>query len=1661
MKHKTTAKISLKLLCLEDSPKDAEIIHELLIDAGYDLSVDCVATKKEYAALLEANKYDVILSDFKLPGFDAFEALRLSMDVCPDVPFICISGSIGEEIAIELIKQGAIDYILKDRLVRLPLAIKRALDEAREKRSRKQTEEALRKSEYFFKESQRAGLIGSYHTDFIVGFWESSEVLDQIFGIDQNYNRNIQGWLEIVHPDDREGMNQYLLKEVISKRKPFDMEYRIIRKSDSAMRYVHGLGKVDFNSEGKILSMIGTIQDITERKRAEEKANQLAAIVQSSEDAIIGKTLDGIITSWNKGAEKIYGYTESETIGKPISFLIPHGKEDEMPKILDRIRLGNYIDHYETVRYSKDGRNIQVSLTISPIRNTAGKIIAASTIASDITERKRIEQELRNSEEKFRKSFMTSPDSININRLEDGLYVSVNKGFTRIMGYTEEELVGKTSIEKNIWYDPADRNKLIEGLKKDGIVENLIARFCTKNGAIKAGMMSACIIELDGIPHILSMTRDITEHMHIEEALQTSEEKYRSIFENIQDVYYEVLIDGTILEVSPSIQILSKGQYHRNELIGKLMFEFYPITIERQDLLSALMEHSSVTDFEITFKNRDGSHITCSTSAMVQFNAQGSPEKIMGTLRDITERKQIGEALRESQALYHSFIEQLPNAVFRKDREGRYVLVNSQFCKLKGLKKENFIGKKPIEVAASEIEKQGEQGHATKYGNYGVNAHELIMRTGKILEAEEEYPVMDGGKQYMHVVRMPVFDSQGTVIGTQGIMFDVTERRKIETTLAAERNLMYTLINVLPDRIFAKDINRKFILTNTAHLKALGVNSQEEVLGKTDDDFRAKELSDKHLIDDLKILQNGESIIGLEVKSISASGDIDWLLSNKIPLRDAQGNIVGLVGSSHNITERKRVEEALRESERTFATLISNLPGFVYRCANDHAWTMEFISEGCLAITGYAPEDFLQNKNLAYNDIIQEDYRETIWQKWQQLLSIREAFEDEYPIITRRGETRWVWERGQGVFTKEGHLLYLEGFITDITDRKRIEEKNAEQAHLLDIALDAIIVRDINDKLLFWNKAAENLYGWTYEEARSFDVHHLIVEEDWVAYNTSKNELLRSGVWEGELHQKTKDGRSIITFSRWTLVRDPQGEPSAQLIVTHNITENKKAEEALRNSNAFNELLLQTIPFAMDIVDEQGTILFLNDNMEKLLGNNATGQYCWSIYKDDKKQCLDCPLRKGIEIGRFEILESANVFGGRIFQINHIGIMYQEKKAMLEVFVDVTEQRALQNQLLQAQKIQSIGTLAGGIAHDFNNILGIILAYSSFIEKDGADKKKIKESSAAINKAVERGAALVRQILTFARKTDVSFQSLNIPEFIQEIISMLEETFPKVIEIKKNIEGTIPVINADPTQMHQALLNLCVNARDAMPNGGSLKITVEMVEQRKLREQFTAASNERYVCIAVSDTGTGIDPKNKHRIFDPFFTTKEKGKGTGLGLSVVYGVMQTHHGFVNVESAENRGTTFFLYLPVPLGEGLTQRQGDSDSSEIAGGTEKILLVEDEEMLRSFVQELLEIEGYYVYTAADGLEAINLYKIYKNEINLVLTDIGLPKMTGIEEFKKLREINPQVKILLASGFLEPETKSELLDAGAKGFIQKPYIPNEILKEIRKILDESKQ
>lgn len=383
---------------------------------------------------------------------------------------------------------------------------------------------------------------------------------------------------------------------------------------------------------------------------------------------------------------------------------------------------------------------------------------------------------------------------------------------------------------------------------------------------------------------------------------------------------------------------------------------------------------------------------------------------------------------------------------------------------------------------------------------------------------------------------------------------------------------------------------------------------------------------------------------------------------------------------------------------------------------------------------------------------------------------------------------------------------------------------------------------------------------------------------------------------------------------------------------------------------------------------------------------------------------------------------------------------------------NIDEQKRLEEQLRQAQKMESIGTLAGGIAHDFNNTLNIIRAYATLISMQSPANPHIVENTKIINEEVERGAAVVRQLLTIARKTETRLARTDANQVVLMVSELIKQTFPKTIEVKLNLDRTLRPVLADANQINQVLLNICVNARDAMPNGGEIILTTEMIEANTLQRRHAEASAKPHVCIAVTDTGTGMDESVSSRVFEPFFTTKGFGEGTGLGLAMVYGIVKNHHGVVDLDSEPGLGTTFRLYLPAFQGDArsFSGAMAEEQPAVRLAKQSTVLIVEDEERMVQLLKNGLLRESYRVLVAMDGAEAIDLYQRCGHEIDLVLMDLGLPKVNGSEVIRVMKKQNPGVNIIVTTGYIEPELKSELFKAGVKDYIQKPYFVTQVLQ-----------
>jgi PAS domain S-box-containing protein len=1295
-----------------------------------------------------------------------------------------------------------------------------------------------------------------------------------------------------------------------------------------------------FDVDGNCIHLIGTVHDITDRKRAEEAlklmTNRNEAILASVPDIIMEVDNNKVYKWANRAGIEYFG---DDVIGKEAAYYF-EGEQKTYDTVQPIFSGDENIFYVESWQRRRDGEKRLLGWWCRVLKDAKGNVTGALSSAQDITERKQADEVLRQK---------TALLEAQLNSSIDGIIVVDSQGKKIIQN---QRTIVLWKIPQHIADNPDDQMQVRHVMQMTKNPEQFVKKITdlydhpneTSRDEIELtdgtvlDRYSAPVLGSDGKNYgRIWAFRDITERKRIEEVLEERDIQFRKLAAQVPGMIYQFKQkpDGTFC-----VPFTSDGI---RDLFGcspqDVHDDFSPIAkvIVPEDLnivVSSIQDSARhLTPWHCVYR------VQIPGQPIRWMDGRSMPEKqhdgsILwhGFNTDITEQKRAEEAVRQSEKNYRMLFDQMTSGfavheiIFDENNhpvDYRFLQANTAYEKLMGLRANDIIGKTILEVLP-----ETDPSFIKRYGE--------VAFTGKDIQFETY--TQEINKYFSIRAYAPEQGKFATVFE------DITERKRTEEALAKEQYLMNTLMDNVPDHIYFKDNKSRFVRMNKAQATRFGLSDPAEAVGKTDFDFFTEQHAQPAFEDEQKIMNTGQPIIGLEEKETWPDGSVTWVTTTKMPLRDTNGDIIGTFGISKDITTRKRAEEELRKSEEKYRSIFENVRDVYYEALIDGT-ILEISPSIEIVSKGQYTRDSLIGKSM-YDFYSDAGRRQTLLT----LLQEQGAVDDfEMNLRNRDGSLVPCSISSKICFDAEGHPQKIIGSMRDITQRNKAEEALRETRdyleNLLSFANAPIIVWDPHFKITRFNMAIEKLTGYTMYDVTGKHLEMLFPAE------SRKSSL--------SLIAPTSEGNHLITAE---------------------------------------------IP-----------ILCKNGSIRNVLWNTA------NIYAANG-QTLVSTIAQG---------------------------------------QDITEQKKLQQELLQSQKMQSIGTLAGGIAHDFNNILGIILGYTSLIERETLSKEKIHESIGIIKNTVGRGASLVGQILTFARKTDVVFQPLNVTVLIHELLSMLKQTFPRVITFIENVDKNIPYINADKTQIHQILLNLCVNARDAMPNGGTITLKTEKRTKTKVQERIPAADQDSYICISVTDTGEGMSEAIRRQIFDPFFTTKEQGKGTGLGLAVVYGAVQSHHGFIDVESEVGRGTTFRLYFPIPSAGEISADISLPTESFTTGGTETILLVEDEETLIEMARFLLESNGYKVHTAKDGREAIKLYKQHQQEIDIVLTDMGLPGMTGIEVLRTLKELNPNVSAIVASGYFEPDVKSKLDKIGVKGFIQKPYSTDEVLRKLREVMDEKKK
>jgi PAS domain S-box-containing protein len=840
------------------------------------------------------------------------------------------------------------------------------------------------------------------------------------------------------------------------------------------------------------------------------------------------------------------------------------------------------------------------------------------------------------------------------------------------------------------------------------------------------------------------------------------------------------------------------------DIIGRPYSIFYPPEDAASDKPAVLLHRATkqghVVD-EGWRQRSDGSRFWCNTVLTVVRDAEGVVTGFVKVVHDLSEIIQTESSLRLSEERFARAFIDAATGMALVSLNGDFLKVNKALCRLLGYSEEELT-RLTFQAVTHPDDLDSDLGHVNsilsgKSDHYRLEKR-YIHREGRVV----------WGNLTVSVVRKT--DGKASYFISQ--VQDITEAKAVAAALHAETNLFRTILDNTPDLIFVRDRESRHVLNNRANLRALRANTLEDTLGKSDFDFFPPEMAEAFYKDDQQVMRSGVPLVNREEMIYGPNGEIRWQLTTKTPLRDAQGQVIGLVGIGRDITEQKQAREKIRS-----------------------------------------------------------------------------------------------------------------------------------QAAMLDQAHDAIILYDRDNRVTYWNAGAERILGLKSQEALGRRVDEIYSAEDLPAVQEAMEITFKTGMWRGELQLHNREGKMITLDSRRTLIRDEAGNPVAQMSID----------------------------------------------------------------------------------------------------------------------ADITDKTQLEAQFLRAQRMESVGILAGGIAHDLNNVLAPILMSIALLKLKMPDNEKVQKQLDQLAAYAQRGANLVKQVLTFGRGAEnqrVLMQPKHIGREIEQIVS---DTFPKNIEFDFTFSAELWPITGDPTQVHQTLLNLCVNARDAMPTGGKLSLRMEnQTVDSTYAGMQQLSSPGPYVAISVSDTGTGIPLAIRERIFEPFFTTKDIGKGTGLGLSTTLAIVKSHGGFIDLRSEEGRGTTFLLYFPASSAPVSVDAPGAAKRGLPLGDNELVLIVDDEVLIREIARNTLERFGYRVLLAQNGTEAVALYALHRTDIAVVVTDMAMPVMDGPATILALRTINPDVKIVGSSG----QGTSSVMKTGKSGsaglsyFIPKPYTAETLLHTLAKILNK---
>jgi PAS domain S-box-containing protein len=968
---------------------------------------------------------------------------------------------------------------------------------------------------------------------------------------------------------------------------------------------------------------------------------------------------------------------------------------------------------------------------------------------------------------------------------------------------------------------------------------------------------------------------------------------------------------------------------------------------------------------------------------------------VRGVCHDVTELKRAEQALRESEERYRILVETSPDAIILVDLNLNIIMVNRPALGLYGFEsKEEVIGKSALDyLAPEELARAREDiGRVLETGGIGTVEYALLKKDGTPFPAELKASL--------------ILDKRKKPTAILLVSRDITERKEAEKVLRESEERYRTLAESAEDVIFILDSEGHFQYIN--QFGAIQLEGDPgEIIGKSSSQVFPPEVAEKQMLALKTVLESRKPFFH-EINMVLPTGDI-YSDVRLVPILAQSGEVQSVMGIARDITEHKRAEEALRESEERFRELYDHAPVGYHEY--DSKGRITRINRTDLEMLGYTAEEMIGQPVWEFN-VGEEIVRQQVLEKLAGSRPPGQNLERTYK--RKDGTPLPVLVEDRLIRDENGRIKGIRVAIQDITERKRAEESLKEsEENAKRLAQENATMAEIG-RIISSTLNIDEIYQSFSEEVKKIISFDRIVIN---IINTEKNTV--KNVYMAGKELQDRNVRDIYPL---------EGSGNAEMVRTKS-TFLIQTEDFREYEDRF-PMLLST--FQAGFRSIMNVPLF---SKGKVIGGLLLRSYKPYAYTDK-----DVKLAERIASQIAGAVANAQLYAERI----------QAEQ----------EREALQEQLRQSQKVEAIGRLAGGVAHDFNNLLTVIKGYSQLTLAEMKAEDPFRENIEEIKKSADRASDLTRQLLAFSRRQIMEMRVLNLNTILQNLEKMLRRLIGEDIELTFLLGDDLRRVKVDPGQIEQVIINLSVNARDAMPKGGKLTIeTANAVLDEEYARKHIAVKPGRYVMVSVSDTGMGMTPEVRERVFEPFFTTKERGRGTGLGLSTVYGIVKQSGGNIWIYSEPDRGTTFKIYLP-QVDEALEELREKVETRELPRGIETVLIVEDDKEVRKLVARILENHGYKVLEASQGSEALPLSKEYQEPIHLMLADVVMPGLDGRELAERIKLLHPRMKVLYMSGYTENAiTHHGILEKGMN-YIQKPFTVDALTRKVREVLDEQK-